>query len=126
VQTHQLDEGNNVGATTVTMPMQSEGKEVIGTMTMMPVQQEGKRPCNVGSGTSATRAMMPSWQRQRCLHNDNGDDENMPLKNQFGIWGYEFPLQIKLFCITSNIFLNFSIIMFYLQENCIQVQIPYV
>ncbi len=40
-QTHQLDGGNNIGATTVTMPMQSEGKEVSGIMTMMLVQQGG-------------------------------------------------------------------------------------
>ncbi len=40
-QTRQLDGSNNVGATTVTMPMQSEGKEVSGIMTMMPVQQGG-------------------------------------------------------------------------------------
>jgi hypothetical protein len=47
-----------------------------------------------------------------------------PLKNQFGIWRYKFPLQIKLIFIIPNIFVNFSIIMFYLQENCIHVQIP--
>ncbi len=47
-----------------------------------------------------------------------------PLKNQFGIWRYKFPLQIKLILIISNIFINFSIIMFYLQENCIHVGIP--
>ncbi len=47
-----------------------------------------------------------------------------PLKNQFGIWQYKFSLQIKLIFIISNIFLNFSIIMFYLQENCIHIKIP--
>jgi hypothetical protein len=41
VQTRQLDGDNNFGATTVTMPMQSEGKEVSGIMTIMPVQQGG-------------------------------------------------------------------------------------
>ncbi len=50
----------------------------------------------------------------------------LPLKNQFGIWRYKFPLQIKSIWIISNIFLNFSIIMFYLQENYIQVRIPLV
>ncbi len=48
----------------------------------------------------------------------------VPLKNQFGIWRYKFPLQIKLICIICDIFLNFLIIMFYLQENCIQARIP--
>ncbi len=56
--------------------------------------------------------------------NGDGPFFEVPLKNQFGIWQYKFPLKIKLMCIISIIFLNFSIIMLYLQENCIQVQIP--
>ncbi len=68
----------------------------------------------------------------RCCHliYDNRSEfklhfEYLSLKNQFGIWQYKFPLQIKLILTISNIyFLNFSIIMFYLQENCIHVRIP--
>jgi hypothetical protein len=48
-----------------------------------------------------------------------------PLKDQFRIWQYKFPLQIKLIFIVAYIFLNFSIIMFYSQENCIDVLIPF-
>jgi hypothetical protein len=47
-----------------------------------------------------------------------------PLKNQLGIWQCKFSLQIKLIFFISNIFLNLSILMFYLRENCINLQIP--
>ncbi len=64
-QTCQLDGGNNVGATTVTMPIQSEGKEVSGIITMMLVQQ--------GDNTRAMMAMAPVQQGQQC-HRDNCKD----------------------------------------------------
>ncbi len=48
-----------------------------------------------------------------------------PLKNQFGIWQYEFPLQIKLVFIISNVFANFSILVFYFIENCVNVWISF-
>jgi hypothetical protein len=73
-QTPQLDGGNNAGATTVTAPMEREGKEVSGIMTMTPAQQGWYPPCNVGNSNSATRAKMPSWQGQRRLHINNGND----------------------------------------------------
>jgi hypothetical protein len=44
-----------------------------------------------------------------------------PLKKQFGIWGYKFPLPIKLVFIISNLFANFSILFLYFTENCVNV-----
>jgi hypothetical protein len=43
-------------------------------MTMTPAQQGQQCLCNVGNGTSATRAMTPLWQRQRLLRIDDGND----------------------------------------------------
>jgi hypothetical protein len=58
-QTHQLNGGNNTGATMVMTPMQREGKEVSKIMTTTLAQQGQQCPCNVGDGASATRATTP-------------------------------------------------------------------
>jgi hypothetical protein len=76
-QTCQLDKGNSTGATTVPMPMQGEGKEVSTIRTTMPAQQGQQHPCDVGNGTSSTRATKQLLQWQRCLHINNGDDSIM-------------------------------------------------
>jgi hypothetical protein len=73
-QTHQLDGGNNASATTVTTLMEFEGKEVSVIRTTIPRQQGQQYPCNVGDGTSATRATTPLCRWQRCLHINNGNN----------------------------------------------------
>jgi hypothetical protein len=76
-KTCQLDGGNNAGATTVPTPMQGEGKEVSAIRTTTPAQQGQQHPCNVGNGTSSTRATKPLLQWQRRLRINNGDDSIM-------------------------------------------------
>jgi hypothetical protein len=66
--------GQQCGATMVITPLQLEGKEVSAIRTTTPVQQGQKYLCNVGNGTSATRATTPLWQWLRPLRiNDGGN-----------------------------------------------------
>jgi hypothetical protein len=49
------------------------------------------------------------------------DLQELPLKNQFGIWRYKFALQIKLIFIISYLFAIFSILFFYFTKNYFNV-----
>ncbi len=62
---------------------------------------------------------------KRSLHQIPPRKGKPPLKNQLGIWQYNFALQIKLIFIMFNLFADFFILSFYFTENCVNVWISF-